>query len=116
MDIRFRRTALAAGLLLPLAACPLSAGAAQTFRLEDLRKLVSLSDAQISPDGSKVAVIVSTPDWKADKNRQEIDLVDAASGARRALTWKRTGIGSLHWSPDGTRLAFLADDGGAQDG
>src|SRR6185437_9302397 len=76
----------------------------------------SLSDPQISPDGSKIALIVSTPDWKADKRRQEIDLVDVATGSKRALTWKRSGLGSLHWSPDGTRLAFLADDHGAQDG
>src|SRR5690348_14270916 len=89
---------------------------ANTFRLEDLRKIVSFSDPQISPDGTKIAVIVSTPDWKADKRRQEIDLVDVATGAKRALTWKRSGLGSLHWSPDGTRLAFLADDHGAQDG
>src|SRR6185437_6913640 len=76
----------------------------------------SLSDPQISPDGTKIAVIVSTPDWKADKRRQEIDLVDVATGATRALTWKRSGLGSLHWSPDGARLAFLAEDHGAQDG
>ncbi|HET7558272.1 MAG TPA: S9 family peptidase, partial [Rhodanobacteraceae bacterium] len=93
-----------------------SAAPSKSFQLEDLRKLVSLSDPQISPDGTKIAVIVSTPDWKSDKRRQEIDLVDVATGAKRALTWKRTGLDSVHWSPDGTKLAFLADDNGAQDG
>lgn len=92
------------------------ADSARTFKLEDLRNLVSLSGPQISPDGTRIAVIVSRPDWKSDKNRTEIDLVDVATGNKRALTWKRTGLGSLHWSPDGTRLAFLADDHGAQDG
>lgn len=97
--------------------CATSAAYAEsTFQFEDLRKLVSLSEPQISPDGTRIAVVVATPDWKSDKRREEIDLVDVATGAKRALTWKRTGLSSLHWSPDGTRLAFLADDRGAQDG
>src|SRR5690348_10673713 len=93
-----------------------SAQSCAHFSLEGLRKIISLSDPQISPDGTKIAVIVSTPDWKSDKRRQEIDLIDVATGNKRALTWKRTGLDSLHWSPDGTRLAFLAEDHGAQDG
>ena len=108
---------------LSLAVCcaltwPLSgvaANSAAPLQLTDLRKIVSLGDAQISPDGRQVAVIVSTPDWKSDKPKQELDLVDVASGTRRALTWKRNGIGSPKWSPDGTRLAFLAEDSGPPD-
>jgi dipeptidyl aminopeptidase/acylaminoacyl peptidase len=80
------------------------------FQLEDLKRIVSLSDARISPDGKQIAAIVSTPDWKTDKAQQEIDIFDAASGARRVVTWKRTGISSPKWSEDGTRLAFLAED------
>ncbi|HET8941048.1 MAG TPA: S9 family peptidase [Rudaea sp.] len=87
-----------------------SAHAAEIFQLGDLRKLVSLSDARISPDGKQVAVIVSTPDWKSNKDRKSIELIDVASGAQRALTWHRTGIGSPRWSPDGSRLAFIAKD------
>ena len=55
-----------------------------------------------------------TPDSKSDKTQEEIDLVDAASGARRVLTWKRTGISSPKWSEDGTRLAFIAEDGASK--
>jgi dipeptidyl aminopeptidase/acylaminoacyl peptidase len=87
-----------------------AAAGAPAFQLGDLQKIVSLSDAKISPDGKQIAVIVSTPDWKTDKAQQEIDIVDAASGARRAVTWKRAGISSPKWSEDGTRLAFLAED------
>lgn len=89
---------------------PSSAHAAQTFKLEDLRKLVSLSDAQISPDGKRVAVVVTMPNWKSDKNHTRIDLVDVATDARRTLTWHRDDIASPRWSPDGTRLAFIARD------
>ncbi len=101
-----------------LAACcvlawPVSGPAAvgtPEFQLSDLQKIVALHDAKISPDGKQIAVIVSMPDWKTDKAQMEIDIVDAANGARRAVTWKRTGIASPKWSEDGSRLAFLAED------
>lgn len=81
-----------------------------TFQLSDLQKLVTLRDPQISPNGQEIAVIVSTPNWKTDKAKQEIDLVDAATGTRRALTVNREDVSSPRWSPDSTRLAFLAQD------
>jgi dipeptidyl aminopeptidase/acylaminoacyl peptidase len=50
-----------------------------------------------------------------DRNRAEIWLVDVASGKQRPLV---TGAGRYvlpRWSPDGTRLAYIAaDDSGAQ--
>jgi dipeptidyl aminopeptidase/acylaminoacyl peptidase len=87
-----------------------AADGAPAFQLGDLQKLTKLGNPQISPNGRQIAVIVSRPDWKTDKNMQEIDLVDAATGEQRSLTWKRTGIDAPHWSPDSTRLAFLAHD------
>ena len=80
------------------------------FQLDDVKKIVSLHDVKISPDGKMIAVIVSTPDWKSDKSQLEIDIVDVASGARRMVTWKRSGIASPKWSDDGRRLAFIAED------
>ena len=95
-----------------LTAWPIAAvsAPAPAFQLSDVHKLVSLSEPQISPDGRQIAVIVSTPDWETDKPKQELDLVDTASGTRRALTWDREKVSAVRWSPDGTRLAFLAED------
>jgi dipeptidyl aminopeptidase/acylaminoacyl peptidase len=104
-------------LLLFLSYCvvtPVSAAGGETgrhFQLSDLRRIVSLGEAQISPDGRHVALVVSRPDWKEDKSEQELDLVDTANGAVRVLTYKRTGLGYPRWSPDGGRLAFIANDG-----
>jgi dipeptidyl aminopeptidase/acylaminoacyl peptidase len=81
-----------------------------TFRLTDLRRLVSVSSPEISPDGKEIAVVVTRQDWKEDKARRELDLVDVASGTSRPLTYRRDGVSSPKWSPVGDRLAFTAPD------
>ncbi len=86
------------------------AAAAPPFQLDDLQKLVRLSDPQLSPDGSSVAVVEITPDWKTDKHHTTLEVVDVASGAKRAWTQDREEVSSPRWSPDATRLAFLAKD------
>jgi dipeptidyl aminopeptidase/acylaminoacyl peptidase len=93
-----------------LVGMPLASVAATPFQLDDLQRLVRLSDPQFSPDGKSVAMVVSTPVWKTDKHDSRIDVVDVASGAKRTLTHDREDVSSPRWSPDGTRLAFLAKD------
>ena len=94
--------------LLPVILCVLvwplaSRAAVPAFTLDDLQKIVSLRSPQISPDGKQIAVVVSTPDWKTDKAKQEIDLVDVATGVRRALTSNREGVSEPRWSPGSAR-------------
>ncbi len=81
-----------------------------SFQLTDLRKIVNISDPQISPDGKQVAVIVSRYDWDKDSVKQEIELVDAVNSSIRDLTYQRSSISNLRWSPDGNKLGFLAKD------
>lgn len=91
-------------------ALPLLADPPAAFRLEDLRRIVRLSDARIAPDGRRIAVVVGRPNWDENREDVELDLVDAASCAVRPLTWNRRGVASPRWSPRGDALAFLAED------
>jgi dipeptidyl aminopeptidase/acylaminoacyl peptidase len=92
-----------------------AAAAASTFTLDDIPKLVGVSNVAISPDGKQIAFIVSRPNLKTDKNDQTLELYDVASKATRALTFERSGLSSPAWSPDGTKIAFLANYGTGSD-
>ena len=82
--------------------------------LDDLLGLEQLSDPQTSPDGTHVAVVVTTRDVEEDRHASHIELVELAGGARRRLTHGPADR-SPRWSPDEKWLAFLrAADGPAQ--
>ena len=85
--------------------------ASSTFTLDDIPKLVGVSNVAISPDGKQITFIVSRQNLKTDKNDPTLELYDVATNSTRALTFERTGLSSPAWSPDGTKIAFLANYG-----
>jgi len=88
----------------------LSATTAQAQRpdLPALRGLVSISEPQISPDGSRIAFIRTTHDYRKDATIDVLMIVPAAGGTPRALTDGKKRISALHWSPAGDRLSFIS--------
>jgi len=90
------------------AATTTASPAQRVLTFEDLRRIVTVSQPRISPNGTQIVYVRSTVDWKADRNRSELVLVNVDGTGARTLTHGRIGVTNPQWSPDGTRLAFLA--------
>lgn len=76
---------------------------------QDLTRIRFVSDPQLSPDGQRVAFVVTTFSEEKDEYLANIWLVDTAGGEPRRFT---TGPGrdtTPRWSPDGARLAFVSE-------
>ena len=112
---RLRRTLVPVAAAVFAAATFVSAPAsARTMQIDDLRKLVGLSSPAISPDGKRAVVIVARVDWNDDRMDRDLDEIDLATHARRTLTYHRKGLAEPRWSPDGTKLAFVAEEGSGE--
>jgi dipeptidyl aminopeptidase/acylaminoacyl peptidase len=68
----------------------------------------TISDLQFSPDGTRVAFVVTEP-AKGESRPRHIWLYDRASGAIRQFTYSAKTESSPRWSPDGKQLAFLSN-------
>ncbi|HEY5258857.1 MAG TPA: S9 family peptidase [Candidatus Baltobacteraceae bacterium] len=97
-----------AGLGLALLVPAISAQA-RPVRAEDLYAFTLLDDAQISPNGSWIAVTASTLDGPKNGSNSTILLIDAHTGKRIDET-RGTGDGGTAWRPDSSGFAFERPD------
>ena len=88
------------------------ATAAQRIGPDDQQKLVTLGSPAIAPDGGHAALVATRVVWNDDKRSSDLVLVDLATGAQQTLITAREGLSDPAFSPDGTQLAFLADEPG----
>ena len=95
-----------------LASVPGWAGAAKVT-VDDLMKLRSIMDVRISPTGTQVAYVVSTPSLERNAHEAAIFVVEARGGEPRRLAEKtrvfapRVPVPRLRWAPDGESVSFL---------
>ncbi|HTU69258.1 MAG TPA: S9 family peptidase [Candidatus Baltobacteraceae bacterium] len=106
---------LVTSLLLALATAATGSAAPRTITLDDLPKIASVSNVAISPDGKQIAFILTRENLTTDENDATLELYDLASKTTRPLTFERKQLSSPAWSPDGTKLAFLARYGSGDD-
>jgi dipeptidyl aminopeptidase/acylaminoacyl peptidase len=87
---------------------------ARPIQLDDFAKITTVSDPQISPDGKSIACVVSHVNLDQDRSDRDLVLIDISTSSPHVLTHDRKGVGSPRWSPEGDRLAFVAEDAAAK--
>src|SRR5882762_11069874 len=84
------------------------ASAPKLLTPEDSLNLRSISDLQFSPDGSRLAFVVTEP-AKGERRARHIWLYEKQSGSLRQFTYSAKSDFLPRWSPDGKQLSFLSD-------
>lgn len=79
------------------------------MQLDDLGRVVRVSDPQIAPNGKTIVIVVSRANYDENRHDGDLVLVDIASGNQRTLTNERRSVSQPRFSPSGNRLAFLSN-------
>jgi dipeptidyl aminopeptidase/acylaminoacyl peptidase len=96
-------------LLLLAATLILAQQQKRAMTVEDLFKLKSLSNPQISPDGKYIVFVVRTPDFEENSYNADLWMISAQGGEPLRLTYHKKSDRYPRWRPDGKMLAFLSD-------
>jgi len=81
---------------------------------DDLYRIAFAEDAQISPDGGRIAFVVKRLDRDADAYRSAIWMTPSAVDEPRPFTAGARQDSAPRWSPNGRWLAFLSDRAGGK--
>jgi dipeptidyl aminopeptidase/acylaminoacyl peptidase len=83
-----------------------------TLSVEDYAVMPQVGSPRWSPDGSRVAYVVTKADLARSVYDSDLWIIDADGKNDRRLTFANGADFRPRWSPDGSRIAFLSDRGG----
>jgi dipeptidyl aminopeptidase/acylaminoacyl peptidase len=86
---------------------------APPFTVEEMLKLKRISDPQLSPDGTRIAFVLTEVNLEANSRANHIWLVKTTGGVPAPLITSPKSDDTPRWSPDGRRLAFVSSRDGA---
>ncbi len=87
----------------------MSSEVSRPMRPEDITRIRWISDPRISPDGRRVAFLVTTLSQAKDEYLSNVWIVDVEGGAPRQFTAGPKRDRYPRWSPDGRWLAFVSE-------
>jgi dipeptidyl aminopeptidase/acylaminoacyl peptidase len=102
-----RSTGRTVTLVLTLIVLTTGLGAAEPLRFEQVLQMRQISDLQISPDGTRIAFVVSEPIQGTEQDRN-IWVLELDGRKIRQLTTANKIDRSPRWSPDSNTLAFVS--------
>jgi dipeptidyl aminopeptidase/acylaminoacyl peptidase len=82
----------------------------QPFAPTDVRLIRTVSDVQLSPNGSQALITVTRSDAPG-RPTSEVHLVTLASGVSLRLGRNGEGVSGARWSPTGDHLAYFGREG-----
>ncbi len=113
MNTRFLTAVACAGLCAAVSSGAAPAAASRPVTVDDLMRLRAIVDVRISPDGERVAYVVSTPSLPKNEHEAELFLISSGGGqpTRVGETVRIFNVPvprpQLRWSPDGTMVSVL---------
>jgi dipeptidyl aminopeptidase/acylaminoacyl peptidase len=107
-----KKTILSAMALLVLQLVSFSQTQKRNLRPDDIYRMQTTGDAQISPDGKWVAYTLTTVDSTKDKRNSDIWMTSWDGTDIVQLTNSPDGESSPRWSPDGKYISFIASRNG----
>jgi dipeptidyl aminopeptidase/acylaminoacyl peptidase len=85
---------------------------ATTLTIHDYATMPTLASPRWSPDGKRIAYVVTKADLERSAYDSDVWVIDADGRNDRQLTRAKAADFRPRWSPDGTTLAFLSDRDG----
>jgi acylaminoacyl-peptidase len=97
--------------ILLMAAITLAAQQKSPLELSDIFNLEYVSEPRVSPDGTRVLYVRNFKDIMTDRNLSNLWIVNSDGSNHRPLTTGNHNVASPRWSHDGSKVAFLSNQG-----